>query len=392
MKRIFLIVLDSFGIGELPDAAEFGDEGSNTLRSVYSSQYLDIPNMKKLGLYNIDGVELGEETSDLRASFARMAEQSAGKDTTIGHWEIAGIISKKALPTFPEGFPKELLKELSERTGRGILCNKPYSGTQVIHDFGREHVQTGDLIVYTSADSVLQIAAHEDVVPIDRLYEYCDIAREICKGDWGVGRVIARPFEGEFPNFQRTSRRHDVSLEPPKKTMLDVLKDNNYSVVGIGKIYDIFAGKGISKSDKTTGNPEGIDKTVEYLEKDFEGICFTNLVDFDMLYGHRNDIDGYAKALSYFDSQLPRIMEGMKKDDVLMITADHGCDPGTESTDHSREYVPLLVYGNKIKEGINLGTRRTFADIGSSILDYFNLEDKLDGESFLDEIIERHKK
>lgn len=387
MKRIFLIILDSFGIGGLPDAYKFGDEGSNTLRSVYTSEYLDLPNMTRLGLYNIDGVEVGDKSQDLIASYARMIEQSTGKDTTIGHWEIAGIISHKPLPTFPEGFPKELLDELSKRTGRGMLCNKPYSGTEVIKDYGQEHIKTGDLIVYTSADSVLQIAAHEDVVAIEELYEYCEIARELCVGDWGVGRIIARPFEGKFPDFNRTSRRHDFSLQPPKITMLDTLKDNDYSVIAIGKINDIFVGRGITSSTKTSNNEEGIERTIEYLDKDFEGICFVNLVDFDMLYGHRNDIDGYAKALTYFDNQLPRIMEKLKKDDVLIIAADHGCDPGTESTDHSREYIPLLVYGDNIKAGVNLGTRNSFADIGSSILDYFDLKDELDGESFLDKVM-----
>ncbi|HHX54965.1 MAG TPA: phosphopentomutase [Clostridiales bacterium] len=387
MKRIFLIILDSFGIGGLPDAYKFGDEGSNTLRSVYTSEYLDLPNMTRLGLYNIDGVEVGDKSQDLIASYARMIEQSTGKDTTIGHWEIAGIISHKPLPTFPEGFPKELLDELSKRTGRGMLCNKPYSGTEVIKDYGQEHIKTGDLIVYTSADSVLQIAAHEDVVATEELYEYCEIARELCVGDWGVGRIIARPFEGKFPDFNRTSRRHDFSLQPPKITMLDTLKDNDYSIIAIGKINDIFVGRGITSSRKTSNNAEGIEVTIEYLDKDFEGICFVNLVDFDMLYGHRNDIDGYAKALTYFDNQLPRIMEKLKKDDVLIIAADHGCDPGTESTDHSREYIPLLVYGDNIKAGVNLGTRNSFADIGSSILDYFDLKDELDGESFLDKVM-----
>lgn len=387
MKRIFLIILDSFGIGEMPDAYKFGDQGSNTLRSVYSSDYLDLPNMTSLGLYNIDGVELGDKSQNIIGSYGRMAEQSMGKDTTLGHWEIAGVISPRPLPTFPEGFPKELLDELSARTSRGILCNKPYSGTEVIKDYGQEHIKTGNLIVYTSADSVLQIAAHEDVITVEELYEYCDIARDICVGEWGVGRVIARPFEGKYPDFNRTSRRRDFSLEPPKKTMLDNLKDNNYSTIGIGKTKDIFAGKGITSSIKTSDNKEGIERILEYLEKDFEGICFTNLVDFDMLYGHRNDIDGYAKALTYFDKQLINILEKLKKDDILIITADHGCDPGTPSTDHSREYVPLLVYGNNIRAGINMGTRKTFADIASSVLDYFNLEGELDGKSFLDKVL-----
>lgn len=394
MKRIFLIVLDGFGIGEAPDAEEFGDVGSNTLASVFTSKYLNLPNMAKLGLYNIDGVEVGNklEKSEILGSYGRLTEQSAGKDTTIGHWEIAGIVSKDPLPAFPEGFPKELLDEFSKQTKRGILCNKPYSGTEVIHDFGQEHETTGDLIVYTSADSVLQIAAHEKVVPIEQLYEYCEIARKICKDEWGVGRIIARPFEGEFPNYNRTSRRHDYSIEPPKTTMLDVLEENNYEVIGIGKIHDIFTGRGVTRTTPIANNSEGIEKTIEHLNIDFEGICFTNLVDFDMLYGHRNDIDGYAKALTYFDKNLSRIIDGMKSEDLLMITADHGCDPGFEGTDHSREYVPLLVYGKNIKTGINIGTRDTFADIASSVLDYFELdkgEDRIKGvagETFLDKI------
>ncbi len=395
MKRIFLIVLDGFGIGEAPDADKFGDVGSNTLRSVFTSEYLNLPNMAKLGLYNIDGVEVGDKhkASDLVGSYGRLTEQSFGKDTTIGHWEIAGIISEKPLPTFPDGFPKELLEELSKRTKRGILCNKPYSGTEVIYDFGQEHERTGDLIVYTSADSVFQIAAHEDVIPIEELYKCCEIARDICKGEWGVGRVIARPFEGEFPNYKRTSRRHDYSLEPPKTTMLDVLEGKDFNVIGIGKIYDIFAGKGVTSTTSIANNAEGIEKTIQHLDKDFEGICFTNLVDFDMMYGHRNDIDGYAKALTYFDENLPRIMDGMKSEDILIITSDHGCDPGFKGTDHSREYVPLLIYGRNIEAGINIGTRSSFADVASSVLDYFDLgkdqvmNKEVDGETFLDKLI-----
>lgn len=383
MKRVFLVVLDSFGIGEAPDAQEFGDLGSNTLRSVATSKYLDIPNMINLGLYNIDGVEVGERMKEPIASYGRMTEKSAGKDTTIGHWEISGIVSKDPMPTFPDGFPKELIDELSASTGRGILCNRPYSGTEVIKDFGVKHVESGDLIVYTSADSVMQIAAHEEIIPIEKLYEYCQIARRLCKDEWGVGRIIARPFEGDFPNFKRTSRRHDFSLVPPKLTMLDALKENEFDVIGIGKINDIFAGKGITATIKTSNNEEGIERIVDHLSKDFEGLCFTNLVDFDMLYGHRNDIDGYAKALTYFDNHLPRIIGEMKEDDILMITADHGCDPGTDSTDHSREYTPLLIYGKNIKPGVNIGTRSSFADIASTVIDYFDIKDKLEGQSFL---------
>jgi phosphopentomutase len=387
MKRVFLIVLDSFGVGELPDAKAFGDEGSNTLRAVAAHESFHTPNMGKLGLFHLDGVEGIEKPEKVEGSYARMTEASMGKDTTIGHWEIAGIISENPLPTFPDGFPKELLEEFSKRTGRGVLCNKPYSGTEVIKDYGEEHVKTGDLIVYTSADSVFQIAAHEKVVPIEELYRYCEIARDLCSDSWGVGRVIARPFEGEAP-FKRTSRRHDYSLLPPKDTMLDIIKDNNLDVLAVGKINDIFASKGVTEMVRTANNEEGIERTLEYMKRDFEGICFTNLVDFDMMYGHRNDVEGYAKALTYFDSRLPELLEGLREEDVLIITADHGCDPSTESTDHSREYTPCLIYGKKIKEGVNLGTRDTFADISATILECLGLKVSTAGTSFLPDIKE----
>lgn len=383
MKRVFLIVLDSFGIGEMPDAAAYGDAGTNTLRSVRKSPYFSMENMKKLGLFHIDGVESENKWEEFLGTVARMTEKSKGKDTTIGHWEIAGICSKKPLPTYPNGFPKEVLDEFSKRTGRGVLCNAPYSGTEVIKEYGKEHMETGKLIVYTSADSVFQIAAHEDIVPVETLYEYCEIAREILQGEHGVGRVIARPFIGEEGNFTRTAKRHDYSLVPPETTMLDVLKENNKAVIAVGKIKDIFVGKGITEFVYTKGNEEGIERTLEYLDKDFEGLCFVNLVDFDMLYGHRNDIDGYAKALTYFDENLPLIMEKMKEEDILMITADHGCDPGyTVSTDHSREYTPFVMYGKNIKP-CNLGTRDTFADIAATVLDYFEIEKPFAGDSML---------
>ncbi len=383
MKRVFLIVLDSFGIGEMEDAAEYGDKGVSTIRSVSSSPYFDLPNMRKLGLFNIDGVTCGEKYEPIEATIARMKEASKGKDTTIGHWEIAGIYSEKPLPTYPNGFPKEVLDEFTKRTGREVLCNKPYSGTEVIKDYGEEHVKTGKLIVYTSADSVFQIAAHEEVVPVSQLYEYCEIAREILQGEHGVGRVIARPFIGENGNYTRTSGRHDYSLLPPKITMLDQLMEEGFATIGVGKIRDIFVGKGISEYVYTKGNQEGIERTIEYMKKDFEGLCFINLVDYDMLYGHRNDIDGYAKALTEFDRQLPEMFANMRDDDILMITADHGCDPGyTVSTDHSREYTPFLMYGKKI-EPKNLGTRETFADIGATVLQYFGVVQKFDGSSML---------
>ncbi len=383
MKRIFLIVLDSFGIGEMPDAADYGDKGTNTLRSVSASACFHMPNMAKLGLFNIDGVDIAMKEEHPAAVTARMKEASKGKDTTIGHWEIAGIISEKPLPVYPDGFPKEILDSFCAMTGRGVLCNKPYSGTEVIKDYGDEHVKTGKLIVYTSADSVFQIAAHEDVVPVETLYEYCRMARKLLQGEHGVGRVIARPFVGESGNYTRTAKRHDFSLEPPGVTMLEQLSAAGRDVISIGKIQDIFVGKGITEYTYTKGNEEGIEKTLAYLEKDFEGLCFVNLVDYDMLYGHRNDIDGYAGALAYFDEKLPEIIGKMKEEDILMITADHGCDPGyTVSTDHSREYTPFLMYGKNVAPE-NLGTRDTFADIGATVLYYFGITPEFKGQSML---------
>ena len=379
MKRVFLIVLDSFGIGEMPDAAAYGDAGSNTLRTVADSPEFSMPNMAKLGLFNIDGVTAGEPEAEPWGSFARMTEFSRGKDTTTGHWEIAGLISTKPMPVFPEGFPAEVIRAFEEKTGRKVLCNRPYSGTEVIKDYGEEHMRTGSLIVYTSADSVFQIAAHEEVVPVEELYRYCEIARKLLVGDVGVGRVIARPFTGEPGTFTRTSRRHDYSLLPPEDTRLDQLKAAGYAVSGVGKINDIFAGKGITEFVRTSGNAEGIARTLEYLDRDFEGLCFVNLVDFDTLYGHRNDVEGYARALTYFDRHLSQILKKLRPEDVLMITADHGCDPGTPSTDHSREYTPLTVYGDPVPSGQNWGTRSSFADIGASVLAYFGVEPKISG-------------
>lgn len=385
-KRVFLIVLDSFGIGELPDAASYHDAGSNTIAACAANENFKVPNMKKMGLLNIDGVNCGEKEAVPQGAYARMGEMSKGKDTTIGHWEIAGLISNQPLPTYPKGFPPEVIEEFERKTGRKVLCNLPYSGTDVIRDYGEEHMKTGALIVYTSADSVFQIAAHEDIVPIDQLYEYCETAREMLVGQHGVGRVIARPFTGEYPNFSRTSNRHDFSLKPPKKTMLNFLKENGKQVIAVGKIHDIFAGDGMNEFVRTTGNPDGIEKTIAYTKKDFEGLCFVNLVDFDMLYGHRNDVEGYAKALAYFDRKLPEIIEGLHEDDLLMITADHGCDPSTASTDHSREYTPLLIYGKHVRP-VNLATRETFADIAATILDYFNIKGQTAGHSMLKQFI-----
>lgn len=381
MKRVFLIVLDSVGIGEMPDAARFGDEGSNTLLSASRSKYFSMPNMTELGLFNIDGNDYGKSVDNPKAAVARMTEVSAGKDTTIGHWEIAGVISEKPLPTYPDGFPKDVLDKFSNAVGRGVLCNKPYSGTKVIEDYGEEHMRSGDLIVYTSADSVFQIAAHEDIVPVEKLYEYCHTAREILTGEHGVGRIIARPFIGKPGNFTRTSNRHDYSLVPPKNTMLNYIKEAGLSVNAVGKINDIFAGSGITEMVRTKNNEDGINKTLEYMDKDFEGICFTNLVDYDMLYGHRNDIDGYAKALTYFDKRLPEIINKLKDEDILMITADHGCDPATPSTDHSREYTPLLIVGKAVKKCGSCGTRKSFADIAATVMSYLGVKGDLDGEA-----------
>ncbi len=369
IKRVFLIVLDSFGIGAAPDAADFGDEGCSTIRTISESPFFNIDSLRSLGYTKIDGLSfLGD--GELRAHVARLRELSRGKDTTIGHWEIAGIVSEKALPTFPNGFPEELINEFSRKTGRKIICNKAYSGTEVIKDYGEEHIKTGALIVYTSADSVFQIAAHEAIVPPEELYNYCRIAREMLTDEWGIGRVIARPFEGEYP-FKRTANRHDFSLEPPTETLLDQLKENNFDVIAVGKINDIFAGQGITEYVYTKNNTDGMSKTTEYQKKKFNGLCFVNLVDFDMTYGHRNDVDGYAKAVTEFDKWLDSFLKGMESDDALIITADHGCDPGFPGTDHTREYVPFILYGEKIKAE-NAGTIDGFTYVSDCVKKLLN--------------------
>lgn len=384
-KRVFIIVLDSCGCGEMPDSYLWHDEGSNTLGAIRNDEHFNCPNLINLGLFNVETVGGGVDAP--KGSFARLKETSMGKDTTIGHWEIAGIISPKPLPTYPNGFPKEVIDEFERRTGRKVLCNMPYSGTEVIKDYGKEHVETGALIVYTSADSVFQIAAHEDYVPVPELYRYCEIAREMLQGEHGVGRVIARPFNGEWP-YTRTANRHDYSLIPPKTTMLDVLKESGLATISVGKIYDIFAGKSVSESNRTKSNTHGMEVTLDIQKRDFEGLCFVNLVDFDMKYGHRNDIAGYANAMTEFDVQLGEFLPNMRDDDILIITADHGCDPSTPSTDHSREYVPMIICGKHIKEGVDLGTRSTFADISATVLDYLGVDKKdTSGESFLDKVI-----
>lgn len=387
IKRVFLIVLDSVGIGELPDADKYGDKGSNTLKACYNTGKLNIPNMQSIGIFNIDGIDFGNKCNEPKGAYGRMAEASKGKDTTIGHWEISGIISEKPLPTYPNGFPKELVDEFEAKTGRKILCNKPYSGTQLLLDYGREHVKTGNLIVYTSADSVWQIAAHEDVVSVEKLYEYCQIARDMLTGEHNVGRVIARPFVGEYPDYKRTTNRHDFSLEPPKNTFLDEIKKAGLDTIGVGKIYDIFAGKGINDYTRTVNNSDGMAKTMQYADKDFKGVCFINLVDFDMVYGHRNNALGYTEALNAFDKELADLLGKLGENDVLMVTADHGCDPSTPSTDHSREYTPLLIAGNKIKTDINLGTRKCFSDIGKTVCDLLGVNSDIAGESFADKIL-----
>lgn len=384
-KRVFLVVMDSFGIGGAADAKAFGDEGSNTLASVAGTEGFSVPALASLGLFHIDGVGLLPDSGVSSGAYARVQEMSKGKDTTIGHWEIAGICSDVPLPTYPNGFPEALIREFEKRCERGVLCNKPYSGTEVIRDYGREHIETGKLIVYTSADSVFQIAAHEDVVPVEELYRYCRIARELLVGENLVGRVIARPFTGEWP-YERTSRRHDFSAPPPGKTVLDLLSEAGYATIGVGKIGDIFAGVGVSESIRTSGNEDGMRVCEELLSREFSGLAFVNLVDFDMLYGHRRDARGYAAAVMRFDAWLPKFLSGMKRDDILMITADHGCDPNFSGTDHTRENVPLLVYGRKVRP-VNLGTLSTYSDIAATIADYFGVSYSLNGGSFLDRIV-----
>ena len=386
MKRIFLIVLDSFGIGQMPDAAAFGDVDVNTLAACASSRELHIPNMIAAGLGSIDGVTCLPKAAPSGA-VARLTEASMGKDTTIGHWEIAGIVSPDPLPTYPQGFPEEVLEPFRAATGRGVLANAPWSGTAVIEKYGQEHMRTGDLIVYTSADSVFQIAAHEDIVPPEQLYEYCRIARKILQGKHGVGRVIARPFVGQPGSFKRTANRHDFSLEPPKQTLPEAVKAAGLASIGVGKIHDIFAGQGLTEHVYNKSNADGMAHTMRYAAQDFKGLCFVNLVDFDMQYGHRRDIDGYARALNEFDAWLPRLMEQLTDEDVVMITADHGCDPAyTATTDHTREYVPLMVLGKGVKP-VNLGTRESFADIAATVAELLNVPLDTPGKSFAQEIL-----
>ena len=388
MKRVFVIVLDSFGIGAMPDAESFGDVNVNTLAACATSKQLHIPNMIAAGLGNIDGVTCLPRVENPTGAYARLTEASMGKDTTIGHWEIAGVVSPEPLPTYPNGFPEEVLEAFEAATGRGCLCNLPYSGTDVIRDYGEEQLKTGKWIVYTSADSVFQVAANEELIPLEELYDACHKARSILRGKHGVGRVIARPFVGNAAdNFKRTSNRHDYSLEPPKKTMLDAIKASGKASIGVGKIHDIFAGIGTTEHVYNKSNANGMEHTDRYAAQDFEGLCFVNLVDFDMVYGHRRDIDGYAGALSEFDAWLGNFMEKLGDEDIVMITADHGCDPAyTATTDHTREYVPLLVLGKGVKQ-VNLGTRGSFADIAATVTELLDVEYTTPGKSFGKEIL-----
>jgi len=390
VKRVIIIVLDSLGIGELPDAGAYGDVGSNTLGHIAAAMqnqpWFKLENLISLGLGHIEGVDYIEKTWNPMGSMGRLGELSKGKDTTTGHWEIAGIILDNPFPTYPDGFPDEVISAFEKAIGRKCIGNYPASGTAIIEKLGKEHMKTGYPIVYTSADSVFQIAAHEEIIPIEQLYKMCEKARSILTGKHGVGRVIARPFVGQPGSFIRTKNRRDFSLKPVRKTVLDFAKEQGLQVRAVGKIEDIFAGQGITHAVHIKGNSEGIDRTIECIKEDFPGILFTNLVDFDMLYGHRNDVEGYARAIEDFDRCLPEITGAMKNDDILIITADHGCDPSTESTDHSREYVPLLIYGKPIKKGVNLYTRNSFSDIAATVAEYLGIKAEIEGKSFLEEI------
>lgn len=387
MKRVIIIVLDSVGVGELPDASAYGDTGSNTLGNIAAkSKGFSLPNMERLGLGCIRGISGIRAVDGPIGCFGKMAERSAGKDTTTGHWELAGITLDRPFPLYPDGFPEDVMQRFENAIGTKTLGNYPASGTEIIKELGQRHVMTGYPIVYTSADSVFQIAAHEEVIPVERLYEICRTAREILTGEHAVGRVIARPFIGAEGNFTRTANRRDFSLKPPAKTMLDFIKDAGLKVKAVGKIEDIFAGQGITEAVHIHGNMDGVDKTLEFMNESFDGLIFTNLVDFDMLYGHRNDIEGYAHALMEFDSRVPEILSAMNDNDILFITADHGCDPSTDSTDHSREYVPLLVYGKRIKNGIDLGIRSTFADLAQTVVHVLGTSGDFGAESFSAEL------
>lgn len=390
INRIITIVIDGFGVGDLPDASYYGDEGSNTLKGIYNNIKLNIPNLKKIGLYNIEGIKIEEQENKPIGCYGKAAEKSVGKNSPVGHWEICGHITKEGFKTYPNAFSKELIQEFIQATGvKGVLCNKVGSGTKILKQYGKEHIKTGYPIIYTSADSVFQIAAHEDIISVEELYRMCSIARTILdKPEYNIGTVIARPFIGTNPeDFTRTYNRKDFESNKFGTTVLDILKENGKDVIAIGKIEDLFSGRGITKTIHTQGNEDGIEKTIEEIKEDTEGLIFTNLVDFDMLYGHRNNIEGYAKALEYFDSKIPEIIQNMKETDMLIITADHGNDPSTPSTDHSREYIPILVYGKELKQNINIGIRETYADIGKTMLDILQMPLIETGKSFKKEIL-----
>lgn len=388
INRVVLIVLDSVGIGELPDAAEYGDNGSNTVGNIVKvCGTLDIPNLSRLGMGKIDGIDYIAVPQKIEGCYGRMAEVSKGKDTITGHWEIAGLQLEYPFPTYPQGFSEEILEKFQKLTGRGVLANCTASGTEIIKEYGEEHMNTGKLIIYTSADSVFQIAAHEEIVPLEELYRICQIARDMLQGRDMVGRVIARPFIGQSGSFSRTANRRDFAAEPTSDTILDKIKQKGLDVIAVGKIEDIFSKKGITEAEHTKSNMDGVDVTLNYMKKQSKGIIFTNLVDFDMVFGHRNDPQGYKQAIEEFDRRLPEIITEMREDDLLIITADHGCDPTTDSTDHSREYVPILIYGKRIKSNINLGTRKTFSDIASTIADIFDIDNTFSGLSFKGDIL-----
>ncbi|HEV8484112.1 MAG TPA: phosphopentomutase [Blastocatellia bacterium] len=384
-NRVLLVVLDSVGIGEMPDAADYGDAGSDTLGHALGSREVKIPNLRGMGLANIRRLPV-QPTEAPAGAFGKAATQSRGKDTTTGHWEMGGIITSNPFPTYPDGFPRRVLAPFEEAIGRSVLGNKAASGTEIIKELGEEHVRTGRPIVYTSADSVFQIAAHEHVVPLDQLYRWCEIARELLTGQDRVGRVIARPFIGEPGSFQRTEARQDYAIDPPEQTLLDRMKAAGLAVTGVGKIGSIFCHRGTTEELAAGNNNASVNQTLLALGETTRGLIFTNLVDFDMLYGHRNDVEGYARALEAFDLRLPEIQEAMREDDLLIISADHGCDPGDVSTDHTREYVPVLVWGRRARAGADLGIRSSLADIGQTIAQNFGLELSA-GRSFLNEIV-----
>lgn len=389
VSRAIIIVLDSFGVGETPDANEYGDVGSNTLEGIYNNTSLNIPNMKRLGLYNIQGLNINEKEEAPIGIFGKAAEKTKGKNSPVGHWEIAGFIKDEPFKTYYQGFPKELLDEISRRAGiKGFICNEKGSGTDFLKQYGEESIEKNMPIVYTSADSVFQIAMHEDILPVPELYKLCKIARRVIdEQGYGIGTVIARPFIGDCSeNFTRTYNRRDYEAADFGTTMLDIFQENNKKVLAIGKIEDLFTGRGINRAIHTNGNADGIEKTIDAIKNSDEDLIFTNLVDFDMLYGHRNNIEGYARALEEFDQKLPEIMDALREDDILILTADHGNDPSTPSTDHSREYIPILAYGKNLKSNVDLGIRETYADISATILDIFGFE-KLTGTSFKEEIM-----